>query len=346
MSTKGIYIYGIIPNFYNADMLGSFENLDVYTIPYQKISAIVSDREKVIFDNPDREALGHLLVDHQRTIEELMVKGFNMLIPMQLGTIVNSRNDVYNILANGHDLMVDSLNKILNLTEIDLVVTWDDFIGSIPEIAADPEITAMKEEIMAKSDAISQLDQVKIGMLMEEKIKERNTRIELDILEALSASTIDIKMHEVMNVQMIINSAFLVSRSKREKFEQVIDKLDEKYNGMLKFKLVGPLPCYSFYTLEVKELDKNQVLLAREKLGVDEISSDAEIKRAFQEKAKEYHPDVNQSVGNEDHFNQIKKAYRTLIEYSEVLRRSLNEQMMVQTKENEIGNLILVKIKE
>lgn len=346
MATKGIYIYGIIPNFYSAEMYRSLVNTGIYTIAYQNISAIVSDRENVPFDYLDRETLGHLLVDHQKTIEDLIGKGFNMLIPMRLGTMVNSKEEVFKILANGHDLIVDSLNKIEHLTEIDLAVTWADFPAIIKEVAVHPDIVAMKEAILNSGEAISQADQIKIGMLFEEKFKEKNTTVELDILNALSPFCTDIKMHEVMNDQMITNSAYLLNRNKKEKFEQVLDRLDEEYKGMLNFKMVGPLPCYSFYTIEVKELNPEHVSQAKKELGLSETTSEAEIKRAFQEKAKEFHPDVNRGNGSVDHFNRIKKAYQTLLEYLEAANFSTKEHVIAMSNKKAIENLILVKIKE
>lgn len=346
MATKGIYIYGIIPNFYSAEMFRSLVNTGIYTIAYQNISAIVSDRENVSFDFLDREALGHLLVDHQKTIEDLTWKGFNMLIPMQLGTMVNSKAEVFKILANGHDLIVDTLNKIEHLTEIDLAVNWADFSATIKEAAAHPDIVALKENIMNKGDAVTQVDQVSIGMLLEEKLKEKNTTVELDILNALSAYCVDIKMHEVMNDQMISNSAYLINRNKIEKFEGVLDRLDEDYKGKLNFKMVGPLPCYSFYTIEVKELNPENVSQAKKELGLSETSSESEIKRAYQEKAKEFHPDVNQASGSVDRFNRIQKAYQTLLEYLEAANLASRENAYSITNEKAIENLILVKIKE
>lgn len=346
MATKGIYIYGIIPNFYSAEMFRSLVNTGIYTIAYQNISAIVSDRENVPFDYLDRETLGHLLVNHQKTIEDLTAKGFNMLIPMRLGTMVNSKEEVFKILANGHNLIVDTLNKIEHLTEIDLVVTWADFPAIIKEVAGHPDIAAMKEDILNMGEAISQIDQVKIGMLLEEKLKGRNKTVELDILNALSAFSKDIKIHEVMNDQMITNSAYLINRNKKEKFEEVLDRLDEEYKGMLNFKMVGPLPCYSFYTIEVKELNPEHVSQAKKELGVSETSSEAEIKRAFQEKAKEFHPDVNQGNSTLDHFNRIKKAYQTLLEYLEAANFASKEHFISMNNEKALENLILVKIKE
>ncbi len=346
MTATGIYIYGIVPNFYGSDMFRSLENSGIYTMTFQNISAIVSDRENVPFDYLDRETLGYLLVNHQKTIEDLMGKGFNMLIPMRLGTMVNSKEEVFKILANGHDLIVDTLNKIEQLTEIDLAVTWADFSGTLKDIANHPDIIAMKDNIMKNIDKLSQDDQMKVGMLVQAKLKEKNTKVELDILNALSSFSIDIQKHEVMNDQMITNSAFLINRNKKEKFEQVIDQLDEEYKGLLNFKLVGPLPCYSFYTIEVKELNREHVAQAKIELGLREETSDAEIKKAYQEKAKEFHPDANQGNDNKENFNRINKAYRTLLDYSTAVKQSSKDEYISLVNEKIIENLILVKIKE
>ncbi|MFA5820176.1 MAG: GvpL/GvpF family gas vesicle protein [Bacteroidales bacterium] len=346
MTTNGIYIYGIVPNFYGADMFRSLENSGVYAIPFQNISAIVSDSESAPLDSLDRESLGYLLVHHQKTIEDLMGKGFTILIPMRLGTIVSSKEEVYKIITNGYDLITDTLKKIQFLTEIDLAVTWADFPGTLKDIANHPDIIAMKDNIMKNIDKLSQDDQMKVGMLVQAKLKEKNTKVELNILDSLSPICLDIKTHEVMNDEMVINSAFLIDRNKKEKFEQVIDQLDEEYKGLLNFKLVGPLPCYSFYTIEVKELDPENVAQAKIELGLREETSESEIKKAYLEKARLFHPDVHPENGNEENFNRINKAYHTLLDYSTAAKQLSEDEYTSLVNEKIIENLILVKIKE
>lgn len=50
-----------------------------------------------------------------------------------------------------------------------------------------------------------------------------------------------------------------------------------------------------------------------EVLGVDRDASDADIKRAFREKARMYHPDINpDNAGAEDRFKEINEAYAVL----------------------------------
>jgi hypothetical protein len=346
MTSKGIYIYGVIPNFYSAEMLRSLRKLGVYEIPFQDISAIVKDRDSKPLDYTDRETLGHLLVHHQKTIEALVENGFNMILPLRLGTIVDSKEEVLRILSNGHELIMEALNKIKYLTEIDLAVTWTDFPGMIGEIAGHPEILEMKNEILKSSDTLSKIDQVKVGMLVQAKLKEKNVKVELNILDSLSAVSEDIKTHEVMNDQMITNSAFLINRDKRETFEKIIDQLDEKYKGKLSFKMVGPLPCYSFYTIEKKELNPKEIVMAKLDLGLGEESSENEIKKIYLEKARSYHPDVNPGNGNGENFSRINKAYHTILEYSVAARQSSKEKRFSLSNEKVNNNLFLVKIKE
>ena len=149
-----------------------------------------------------------------------------------------------------------------------------------------------------------------------------------------------------MNDEMITNSAFLVNRNKMEKFEQVIGKLDEEYNGLLNFKLVGPLPCYSFYTVEFKELNAAQVEQSRKMLGLTEETTESEMKKAYLDKARIFHPDKQAEDGDVENFNRIKKAFNTLQDYSLAARQLSKNEIIPLSIEKVSENLILVKIKE
>jgi hypothetical protein len=346
METKGIYIYGIVPNFYETEYFRLLKNLGVNFVSFENISAIVSDKEIPHIDFSDRESLAHLLVHHQRTIEEIMAIGFNMILPMKLGTIVSTKQDVLNILSNGHDLIISGLNKIKHLTEIDLVVTWANFPEVLKDISNDADISEMKDDILKTTNTMSQADQVKVGMMIQAKLKEKNPKIELNILDTLSSFCEDVKVHEVMNDQMITNSAILINQNKKEKFEQAIDQIDEEFKGLLNFKLVGPLPCYSFSTIEIKELNPEHVALAIKELGLREEPSESEIKNAYREKAKRFHPDAHPDNNDENKFDKINKAYHTLLDYSMAIKQSSKDDYIPHAKEKESENLILVKIKE
>jgi len=346
MTAKGIYIYGIVPNLYSVDLFRSLEGIGVYAIPFQNISAVVSVRYNVELEKLGRESLGHLLVHHQKTIEDLQNNGFSMIIPMRLGTVRQTKQEVIRILANGYDLIMATLGKIENLIEIDLVASWADFTQILHEMATHPDIMAMKAELLKKSDTLTQTDQVSIGMLVQKLLKGKNTAVELNIQHQLLAICMDIKVHEVMDDQMITNSAFLISRNKQERFEQIVDSIDEVYQGKLIFKMVGPLPCYSFFTLDVDELNPEQVFNAKAELGLSDYTTENEIKKAYLEKAKLFHPDMQLRNDDKENFDRINKAYHTLLNYSNAARQSYNEEHISLVRDKVIDNLIFVKIKE
>jgi len=346
MQTKEIYIYGIMPDFKSDDMSGLLENTEIYAIPFQDIAAIVSETNILAIDYSDRESLGHLLVRHQKTIEELMGIGFNMIIPMKLGTIVNSTEKVLKILSNGYNLIRDTFLKAENLIEIDLAATWADFQNTLNEIALHPDIVAIKDDFRNKSDLLTRADQMKVGILVQDKLKAKNATVELDIMEAMTVIGVDIKTHEVMNDQMITNSAFLIKRSHQETFEQLIDELDEKYKGLLNFKLVGPLPCYSFYTLEIDELNPGNVEKARIVLGLKEKTTESDIKKAYLTKARLFHPDTNMGIIDNKKFNRVNNAYHTLLDYAGLACQSTEVHVISLAKEDVSENLFVVKLRE
>ena len=350
MSTNKIYIYGIVPNFHSPEMFRSLEKSGIYAIGFQDVTAIVSDTDDESIADMDRESLGQLLVHHQKTIEDLIGKGFNMLIPMRLGTTVYSRKDVVKVLEVGYDLIIETLKKVETVVEIDLAVTWADLGGVFKKISAYPDVVALKAEVENNSETVLQLDQVKIGMLVQEKLKDENTKTELSILDFLLSCTIDIKTHEVMNDEMITNSAFLLKMNKINVFYEAIDELDKVHEGLLNFKIVGPLPCYSFFTLEVDELNLETILSAKKELGLKETVSESVIKKAYLKKSKLFHPDSqvknDTDEGEGDGFNIINKAYHTLLNYSVAARHTSEDGLFSLATEKIAENLIIVKIKE
>jgi hypothetical protein len=229
---------------------------------------------------------------------------------------------------------------------LDLVVTWPNFASVLKSIADLPDVREMKNELLTNSTIISKVDQYKMGLFVQEKLEVKNKDIEIKILDGLSPFGLDIKMHSVMNDEMIVNAAFLINRTKQEKFEQAIDRLDAEYEGALNFKLVGPLPCYSFYTLEVKDLNPDIIENSRKELGLKVKTSEDEIKRAYFEKAKLFHPDNSQNNDDSEKFNMILNAYHTLLDYSAAARQSSTEELISLAKETVIEHLTLIKIKE
>jgi hypothetical protein len=290
-NTDGIYIYGFIPTYYGAEQFRKLDGIEVFNIPYKKVSAVVSKKWVVDYQHLGTETLAKLLIDHQRTIEHIMELGFNTIIPMRLGTFANHSSEVITILEKGYDLILETLEKITNKIEIDVVALWSDFGKIISEVALSPEVIGMKTKIETSGAAITQADQLAIGYLVK-------------------------KM------------------------------LDETLAGKLNFKLVGPLPCYSFFTIEVKDLIFEEIDAARKELGLDYSTSEKEIKQAYLNKVKQVHPDTNSGDEATANFDRINKAFHTMTDFANAVKPASRDEAFSLKKKAFTENSFLLKIKE
>ncbi len=345
-NTDGIYIYGFIPTDYGAEQFRKLDGIEVFNIPFKKVSAVVSKKWVVDYRHLGTETLAKLLIDHQRTIERIMELGFTTIIPMRLGTFANHSSEVLTILEKGYDLILKTIEKITNHIEIDVVAMWSDFGQIISEVAQSPQVAEMKNKLESGKTEITQADQLAVGYLVKKMLDEKKLEYSGKIIEALMPFCQSSKHHEVLNDQMVSNTAFLLNKSQLTEFENALDKLDETLAGKLNFKLVGPLPCYSFFTIEVKDLTFDEMDSARKELGLDHSTSEKEIKQAYLNKVKQFHPDTNSGDDSTANFDRINKAFHTMTDFANAVKPASRDEAFSLKKKAFTENSFLLKIKE
>lgn len=341
MERKGIYIYGVLDSnkelFFGPHGVTACE--EVYTISYQDISAVVSDSEMVdtstsLSIDPERvervdythmrkDRLAMLLVRHQKAIEKIMGLG-HTIIPMRLGTFAKDEAEIKHILACGHSIIKDIFTKISNMIEIDITATWGDFSSALKEIGEDKEITEFKERLLTSPGGVTVDDQMRMGLMVKDALDRIREGYSKEIQAALKSASRASKAHELMDDKMIANIAFLINKAKQKDFEMKVERLNTEFNEKLHFRCVGPLPPYSFYTLEIKTLNYEEIDWAKKRLVVlsDSISKD-EVKKAYQRQAVSTHPDRNPNVsGAGKEFDEVNKAYKILTEYCVALEQT------------------------
>ncbi|MBI1938984.1 MAG: GvpL/GvpF family gas vesicle protein [Ignavibacteriales bacterium] len=318
MNASGLYIYGII-NSDSGKILANFSTTDgdkVYCIPYQEISAVVCRSKVINYSYMPKDALVRLLLKHQLLIEEIMNLG-SPIIPMKLGTFVSDEKEANNFLSKGYALSKEILKKINDKIEIDVVVTWNDLTSVLKEISEDNVIKDIKQSMLAEQKGITVENQIRIGTLIKNELDQIRGIISSNIFTSLKDCCDDIKTHAPMDDKMIANFASLIKKEKRKEFEEKVDKLNSTFSGKLNFKCVGPLPPYSFYTLEMKKLLQKDLEWALNLLELKNstITKD-EIKKAYRRLSFSSHPDKNPKAGNsEKEFDQLNKAYKVLYEF-------------------------------
>lgn len=317
MNMIGKYIYGIVasgePELPGAGAVPDL--VGIYTIPYRDTAAVVSDCEMIDYKNMRKDALALLLVRHQKVIENIMEPG-NTIIPMRFGTFACSDVEVRDILVKGYRLIKEIIPKIRDKIEVDVAVTWKDLGSILKEIGQEKEITELKKAVLS-AKTVTVDDQMKVGLAVKKILDDKREHHSSLIQDALKSLSHDCRSHELMDDQMVMNSAFLISKAKQEEFYARIESLNSEFSGDLNFRCIGPLPTYSFYTIDIKKLDFKDLEWARNQLGVSTgATTKSEIKRHYHRAAHALHPDKNpDKPGMEKEFGNAARAYKILADY-------------------------------
>jgi hypothetical protein len=336
MSKTGKYIYGVInsnseevfdvgqivafgdiyPANHPAEVVNRSKALSyAFTICFQDVAAVVSDSEIVDYSHMPKDTLGRLLVGHQQLIEKVMTK--HSIIPMRLGTFASSDEEVRRILVEGYRTIKDIFEKAKNSIEIDVVATLNDFISFLQEISEEEEIKRLKQSLLGKKGGVTIDDQMKVGVLVKSHLDKKKEILANQIQTALGEITQNLKAHDLMDDKMVLNTAFLLDKTRQKEFEHKLNEVNDKFEDKLNFRCVGPLPPYSFYTLEVKKPQFEEIDWAKKKLGLEnDFITAIEMKKAHRKTALTCHPDKNPDTPNiEQKFDEMTRAYKILLDY-------------------------------
>jgi hypothetical protein len=344
-----IYIYGIIDYKSSLNLFtpnNSYKKESVYQISYQDVSAVVSSSEIIDYAYGSKDTLAKLLVWHQEVIEKIMDLKCT-IIPVRLGTFAVDEAEVKDILSKGHSLIKDVMEKTRDKIETDVVATWSDFNSVLKEIGEEEEIKKIKEKIL-NNPAITVDDQMKIGIAVKKTLDKKRENYATEIQTFLCDYCTAFKIHALMDDRMVINAAFLIDKLEQKDFDRKIEEINTEFGEKLNFRCIGPLPSYSFYTLEIKKMKFEDIDWARKKLGLlDDFATVKEIEKMRRKLAFSFHPDRNPNTpGTEKEFDELTKAYKILVEYYDACKQAGREDGLYFNEEEFNKNTILVKVKD
>ncbi len=295
----------------------------IYTAAYEDISLVVSETEPISFTTIQKQELVRYLLTHQSAIEKIMAQ--HSVIPLKFGTFLEGPEEMRRVAKKGYKLFKESFEKLQGKVEFDLVASWTNLQRVLKEIGEIEEVRKFKDTICQRPLEERAQGGIELGKLVKALLDQKAEKITREVIDVLKNKACRLCQHGVLDDQMIFNLAFLIDQSKRSEFEQTLDELDEKYGGSpraesrgsVNFRLVGPLPPYTFNTVEVKKIAPEELAYAKAVLGIIEEKTPQEIKQAYHTLAQKLHPDKNPDRPNAAHeFEQLKQAFELLFEYS------------------------------
>ena len=310
---NGIYIYGIIqtsgPQVFGEIGIGNISASNVLTIQYKNLAAVVSCSRLMVYDSLAKEKVVKDLATHQFVIEKVM-QTFT-IVPVKFGTMVETEDEVIKFLENGYALLNNELSRIEGKIELDVVAWWE-----LPTILTalsrhNSQIQEIQQKLALKGEKVSIEDKIKLGQCIEQALRAEKARSYQLILQTLKQETEDICLHDVATDKMILNAAFLLEKKNEECFHTLLQTLDQKLENTVNFRVVGPLPPYSFSSILLRRIDPDAIAKAKKTLGLTGEITDTSIRDAYHQLAKEYHPDKKSGEDSME-FQHIHAAYTTL----------------------------------
>lgn len=307
---KGTYLYGIIktPRMVGRLRPRLLRSGKISTVDYRELSAVVAETEVKDYRQLPKEETIKELVSHQQMIEKIMSE--SPILPVKFGTILEDEEKVACALEKGYFFLRNALRKIEDKIELDLVCFWNEQKAAQMAFQESKKVKNFYKKITG--DGVE--EKIALGKLVADYLASKKEKISLQILKALEKETVERCTHALADVNMLVNQAFLVEKKKQKAFNHALNQLDSRFAHLLNFRLVGPLPPYSFTTLVIESLDEREVEKARKTFKLNGELSMEKLKQTYDALAMKLHPDKG---GNPLEFELATSAYTLLKNFIE-----------------------------
>jgi hypothetical protein len=341
------YLYAIVAGEAHLDLVAGEQGPDptLLAVPHSGLTAVVGDYAGPVFETLSKTDLFARLAIHQSVLERLMVD--RSLLPVKFGTTLSSREDAEWVLARYHNRLAEALSEVGDAVEIDLSASWD-LNGMLADIAQEPPIAALAASVPAASGDEAMAARVRVGTEVQRALERRREEYRRKIVGDLMSLARDAEPNPLPSEELVVNLAFLVGRSQLQGFEAAVDRIGEELGDRLAFRYVGPLPPYSFATVELIYPDPQEIETARRMLSLGESLSESELQSEYRRLAAHSHPDRNPGDDEaRDRFDSLGAARHTLQAYLRGQRTDerAGENTPVDMAPDAVAKTILLEIR-
>lgn len=308
------YVYAIIPSgeritFGPIGLGGRGDH--VYSQPHAEVAAVLSECPALDFRRMTKEKLVLYLAAHQQLTETIMQR-YPTVLPVKFGTLLEGEEEVESVLHSGYGGLRGALQAMEGKVELEVVATWD--MGQVfAEIGEEDDVAALRAEIASKPAQQTFPQRLKLGQMVKASLDRRKEGHCDTMLAFLAGHAADVQVNIAPSDSVVMNVAFLIEADRQDDFCRKVHELDARFDSRLSFKVVGPLPPYSFSTVEVKKINAEEVDRARKSLSLGREGTMREIQAAYRRQARRYHPDrAPDDARAEERFREVTAAYGVL----------------------------------
>ena len=182
------------------------------------------------------------LLEHADIVEDAF--GWTTILPMRFGILMPNEEAVReSVLDPNVELLESFLERHASTAELTLKASYDEDAVLAEVVAASPRVARLRRRYR---DAPSMEAGLNLGETVAAELGARRDRDASRVLDALAPLALDVRAGEVSLESGVVNLAFLVDKDRVGEIEAELEKLSAELSPPVHFKLVGPLPPYSF----------------------------------------------------------------------------------------------------
>jgi Gas vesicle synthesis protein GvpL/GvpF len=242
------YVYGIIPA---GDAAGWPGAQGVRGGPVRAVGA--GDLAALVSDLPADVAPGTRedLESHRRVLGKAIEQG--TVIPMRFGMVMDDDDTVRERLLQRHACRLNEvLRELDGMVQMTLRAFYAGDALLRAAIAGDDEIAQMNELVAGHPEAESHPNKVALGERVAAAVDRHRARDAESLLERIRPLVSDIQVDPPGSDRVAASAQLLVRRESRAALDALIAELTPKLEGYIALRYIGPLPPYSFSTLELE----------------------------------------------------------------------------------------------
>lgn len=232
-----IYVYGIMRA---CDATSAAQAAAVETVEHGELGALVRAQ-------PDGELRlrRDTILAHAEVLQTALEHG--PVLPLRLGTALPDPDAaVRELLVPRADALARRLDALEGKAEMQVKATYaeEPLLRSI--LDRDPPLRRAVDEIRRLPAAATHFQQIRIGEAIAQSVQARRTVDGQTLLGALRPLALAVSESAPHHERAVLNAAFLVESGGLARFDGTVEQLSQDRAPEIEFKLIGPLPAYSF----------------------------------------------------------------------------------------------------
>ena len=254
MPAEALYLYCVADGAEKVS-LGKIgiEGNEVYTIPYNDISAVAHKCPPKPYQSEDDEVVKSWVVAHQGVVDAAWEK-FGTVLPSRFDTIIkgdetfSAEENLKRWLREDYENLREKLEKVRGKAEVGVQILWDPKVIAESLIETSEEIRKLNEEMREKSPGMAYFYKQKIERMLKKEMAEKADEYFKDFYDRIKGYADDICVEKTKKIdkdkQMLMNLSILIRKDKIKLLGEELARIKETQGVDVRF--MGPWPPYSF----------------------------------------------------------------------------------------------------